>query len=114
MASLTLEQVFGVGSAQDATYLTIQKDSLIGLVPFAENTPDSILAAIVNTAWQIFEGVLTDENGIAVTDENGVPVTYDNHLYYGSGWVMFWGYTLPPGKINSIFLFSILEPYTPS
>ncbi|OYD96081.1 hypothetical protein CDG79_40420, partial [Nostoc sp. 'Peltigera membranacea cyanobiont' 232] len=106
MTLLKLAQVFGVNVVETSTTVTITKADLIGLTPNSSNTADSILAGIVNTAHQQYEGQLTDENGLSVIDENNIPITYDNHLYYSSTWVQFWGYLLSKNWINFCFLYS--------
>ncbi|MHC5825574.1 MAG: hypothetical protein ACYT04_59415 [Nostoc sp.] len=111
MTGLTLQQVFGSSATQNATTVTFLKSELLGLTPQVINTADSILAGIVNNAWQYFEGNLTDQNGIIISDESGNPVTYDNHYYYTVTWLQFWGYLLPLGKVNIVFLLSELSPY---
>lgn len=49
MAEPTVEQLFGVGTTQTATTLTIPKSGLtaLGLTPSATNTAESLLAAIL-------------------------------------------------------------------
>ncbi|BAT53774.1 hypothetical protein NOS3756_27370 [Nostoc sp. NIES-3756] len=44
---LTLEQVFGAGTTQDATSITILKANLPGLTAAANNTAESILTGIL-------------------------------------------------------------------
>ena len=112
MAVLTLEQIFGVGAVQDANTITIQKTGLTHLVSSVENSGSSIFAAIVNTAWMYFEGVVTDENFQAVTDETGQSIFYDNHLYYSDFWVQFYSYFLPTGKLDFCFLVSFISSYS--
>ncbi|MEH1783264.1 MAG: hypothetical protein V7L26_30075 [Nostoc sp.] len=111
MALLTLQQVFGSNATQNATTVTFLKGDLQGLTPQTVNTADSIFAGIVNNVWQQFEGSLTDQNGITVTDQGGTSVTYDNHLYYDTTKVQFWGYSFPSGEINSVFIISEIVPY---
>ncbi|MEH1779837.1 MAG: hypothetical protein V7L26_12115 [Nostoc sp.] len=110
MVNLTLAQCFGANVVETSTTITILKSDLFGLMLSANNTANSILAGIINTAHQQFEGDLTDQNGISVTDQNSANVAYDNHLYYSSTWVQFWGYLLPKGKIKSVFIISGIVP----
>ncbi|MEH1829529.1 MAG: hypothetical protein V7L22_30035 [Nostoc sp.] len=113
MTLLTLRQVFGANVVETSTTITIFKSDLLGLTPATSNTADSIFAAIINTAHEVFEGNLTDENALNVIDENSITITYDNHLYYSNTWVLFWGYLLPSNshRLNTVFIFSEIEPY---
>jgi len=111
---LTLQNVFGTNATQNATTVSFLKSDLLGLTVVANNDASSLLAAIVNTAHQNYEGNLTDQNGNSITDQNGNSITYDNRYYYTGTWLIFWGYLLPSGKLNSVFLASVLTPYTPS
>ncbi|MEH1786363.1 MAG: hypothetical protein V7L23_12450 [Nostoc sp.] len=111
MGLLTLQQVFGGNATQDATTITFLKSDLLGLTPQTVNTADSILAAIINTTHQQFEGNLTDPSGSNITDQNGVIVTYDNHLYYSATWVQFSGYYFPRNSLNCCFIYSQVQPY---
>ncbi len=111
MANLTLAQCFGENVVETSTTITILKSDLLGLIPSANNTADSIFAAIINTVHQQYEGELIDQNGVAITDQNGCALTYDNHLYFTSTWVQFWGYLFPKGYLNSCFLFSQVKAY---
>ncbi|MEH2371949.1 hypothetical protein [Nostoc sp.] len=111
MALLTIQELFGANVVETSTTITIYKANLLGLTPLLNNTADSLFAGIINTVHQQYEGQLTDENGLTVTDQNNIPVTYDNHLFYSSTWVQFWGYLFPKGKLNSCFLFSQVKPY---
>ena len=47
MAEVPLTDVLGVGATQDATTVTIQKSSLPGLTPAANNTAEAIFAGIL-------------------------------------------------------------------
>ncbi|HYX19068.1 MAG TPA: hypothetical protein VE944_32900 [Nostoc sp.] len=78
MQSLTLEQVFGGGASQNANNLIIQKSSLLRLTPQINNTPESLLAAILITAIANFQGIITDENNQAIIDENNQAIEFDN------------------------------------
>jgi hypothetical protein len=78
MESLSLTQLFGEGTTQTENTLVISKHSLFGLTPSTNNTPESLLAAILLTALQNFQGVITDENNQPITDENNQPMTFDN------------------------------------
>jgi hypothetical protein len=70
MQPLTLTQLFGEGAFQDANVLVIQKANLLRLTPNANNTGESLLAAILITALINFRGV--------ITDENNQPIAYNN------------------------------------
>jgi len=111
MALLTVQQTFGNSVSETASTITFLKSELLGLTPQANNTADSILAGIINTAHQAFEGTVTDQNGVNLIDQNGIPITYDNHLYYSATWLQFWGYLLPAGRIDSVFIISSVQPY---
>lgn len=50
MAEPTLQQVFGTGTTQDATTLTIPKAVLPGLTASANNTAESLLVGILLAA----------------------------------------------------------------
>jgi len=111
LANLTLAQCFGANVVETSTTITILKSDLLGLTPSGNNTADSIFAGIINNTHQQFEGNLTDQNGNNITDQNSTVVTYDNHLYYTSTWLQFWGYLFPKGGLNSCFLYSQITPY---
>jgi len=111
LTNLTLAQCFGANVVETSTTITILKSDLLGLMPSASNTADSIFAAIINTVHQPFEGGVTDQNGANLTDQNGINVTYDNHLYYTSAWVQFGGYYFPRNLLNTCFIYSQITPY---
>lgn len=111
MTLLTIQQLLGVNVVETSTTITICKTDLLGLTPLLNNTADSLFAGIINTVHQQYEGQVTDENGLTVTDQNGLALTYDNHLYYSSAWVQFWGYLFPQGYLNSCFIYSQISPY---
>ncbi|MBD2344174.1 hypothetical protein [Anabaena subtropica] len=50
MAEPTLEQVFGAGTTQDATTITILKSNLPGLTVSASNTAEALLTGILKRA----------------------------------------------------------------
>jgi hypothetical protein len=84
MAEPTLIEIFGVGATQNANEITILKNSLTGLTPSANNTPESLLAAIILKA----QTKLTQESQDAnpeqnITIENGISsiVTRNNQNY---------------------------------
>ncbi|MEH1906647.1 hypothetical protein [Nostoc sp.] len=111
MALLKLQELFGASVVETLATVTIQKADLLGLTALPVNTADSLLAAIINTVNQRYEGELTDQNGAFVVDEKSIPITYDNHLYYTTTWVQFWGFLFPPEKVNFCFLISEISPY---
>lgn len=80
--NLTLAQIFGEGASQTSTTVTIQKSALQGLVPSANNHAKAILAAIIKTAAQQFEGWLTDESGNVVLSPDNFSIDYDNSALY--------------------------------
>ncbi|MBN3882130.1 MAG: hypothetical protein HWQ44_03830 [Nostoc sp. JL34] len=47
MAELTLEQVFGPGTTQDASSITLLKSNMPGLTASSSNTAESLLVGIV-------------------------------------------------------------------
>lgn len=78
METLSLAQLFGEGAVQNENTLVIQKSSLLRLTPLANNTAESLITALLITALQNFQGILTDENNQPITDENNQPFTFDN------------------------------------
>lgn len=78
MESLSLVQLFGEGAFQDENILVIQKSSLLRLTPITDNTAESLLVAILITALQNFQGIITDENNQPIIDENNQSITFDN------------------------------------
>ena len=78
MESLSLVQIFGEGSFQDENVLVITKASLLKLISSANNTPESLLVAILITALANFQGIITDENNQPITDESNQAITFDN------------------------------------
>ncbi|QSJ18749.1 hypothetical protein JYQ62_08310 [Nostoc sp. UHCC 0702] len=78
MEQLSLTQIFGEGAFQDENILVIQKSSLLRLTPSPNNTAASLMAAIVITALDNFQGIITDENNQPITNENNQPITFDN------------------------------------
>jgi len=111
MALLKLQELFGVNVLETSTTIIVQKADLLGLTPLLVNTADSLIAGVINTAHQRFEGELIDENGLFVVDEKKIPITYDNHLYYTNTWVQFWVFLFPSEKVNFCFLVSELNVY---
>jgi hypothetical protein len=78
MESISLKGIFGDEVFQDETVIVIQKSSLLKLTPTTNNTGESLLAAILITALQNFEGSLTDSDNQPITDEFNQSITYDN------------------------------------
>lgn len=69
LKSLSLTQLFGDGAYQNASFLVIQKASLLRLTPLPINTAESLLVGIILTALTNFaKGVITDENNQCITD----------------------------------------------
>lgn len=90
MLNLTVEQVFGKGATQNSTTVIIQKSSLPGLTPKANNKATGLLVALLLQANQQFEGNLSDSQGIVVTDQNNHPLTYNNRELYEKLNLWFW------------------------
>ncbi|MBN3924002.1 hypothetical protein [Nostoc sp. NMS4] len=78
LQSLSLTQLFGEGTFQDASVLIIQKASLLRLSPSVNNAAESLLVAILITALNSFQGTITDENNQSISDENNQSITFDN------------------------------------
>jgi hypothetical protein len=74
MAEPTLSEVFGAGSSQNSTSLTIQKSDLavVGLTAGAGNTAESLLTAIVLLASRS----LTESNRASDTVNRNISVNY--------------------------------------
>lgn len=108
---LTLAQIFGEGATQDATTVTIQKSGLIGLVPTANNRAEEILAAIIKTVDQQFEGWLTDPNGNAVLSPDNFTIDYDNSGIYDLMGISQWETQFLDSIIRSNFLILSYSPY---
>jgi hypothetical protein len=79
---LTLEQLFGVNAVQDSQLFSINKADLPLLTPSANNTAESLLAALLLKAFENFQGQLTDPNANKITDPQGNSITYDNSKLY--------------------------------
>jgi hypothetical protein len=75
---LSLAQLFGEGAYQDASVLVIQKSDLLRLTPQANNTAESLLAAILITAYSAFSGTITTGDNQPITTEYGASLTFDN------------------------------------
>jgi len=106
---LTIKQLFGEGATQTTNYLIIKKADLRGLTRENNNRSEQLLAAIINTAIQPFEGYLASENGIKVTSENGEPIDYKNTWDFID---IFWWAPYPEkGKIISSAIIQLLEIY---
>jgi hypothetical protein len=106
---LTLSQLFGEGVTQTIDFLIIKKADLRGLTIENNNRSEQLLAAIVNSAIQPFEGYLEDENGVAITSETGEPIDYKNAYDLID---FFWWAPYPEkGKIVSSAILQILETY---
>ncbi len=58
----TLEQVFGVGTTQDATSITILKSNLPGLTASTSNSAESLLTGILKRASVNLTGTNRDSN----------------------------------------------------
>ncbi|MEH2302867.1 MAG: hypothetical protein V7K88_28795 [Nostoc sp.] len=106
-----MAQIFGEGATQDATTVTIQKSALIGLVPNVNNRAKEILAAIIKTVDQQFEGWLTDPAGNAVLSPGNLTIDYDNSGLYQLMGVEQWEVQVLVGKIRHNFLVFSYSPY---
>ncbi|MBN3924001.1 hypothetical protein [Nostoc sp. NMS4] len=62
MAEPTLTDVFGASATQTATTITITKADLSGLTPTSNNTPESLLTAIVLKAKTGLDKTTFDTN----------------------------------------------------
>ncbi|MFK0733479.1 MAG: hypothetical protein ACIWVG_20385 [Gloeotrichia echinulata HAB0833] len=73
MKTFTLQQLFGENASQSASTLTISKLDLaaVGLTPAANNTAESLLAAMILNLLKEFEGEVFD-----LVDSNGGKITY--------------------------------------
>lgn len=111
MQQLSLTQIFGVGASQDADVLIINKTSLKRLTPTANNTAESLLAAILLTALENFQGSITDENNQPITDETGQCITFDNSEVFEKLGLINWDAFFTKNgtalfQINQIIVFS--------
>lgn len=79
---LTLQQLFGVNAIQNSQILVITKSDLPLLTPFAGNTAESLLTAILLKVLENFSGTLTDEYSNPITDEYSNPIKYEQNDYY--------------------------------
>ncbi|QHG15808.1 hypothetical protein [Nostoc sp. ATCC 53789] len=90
---LSLADLFGEEATQDATVLVIQKSDLLRLTPQVNNTAESLLAAILVTAFSAFSDAITTEDDQSITTEDGFPLTFDNseafELIKIIGWTPF-------------------------
>jgi hypothetical protein len=76
MAEPTLQEIFGTNATQDANSLTISKADLvsIGLTAAAENTAESLLAAIVAKSQQTLTETNRENNSDqSIYIEDGLP-----------------------------------------
>lgn len=98
MAEPTLISVFGANAVQTATTLTITKADLTGLTASANNTGESLLAAIVITA----QTNLTTANRDTNPDQNiAIEQGYDQIAYRGTTAYYQATRTLTLQKINT-------------
>jgi hypothetical protein len=106
---LTLSQLFGEDATQTIDALIIKKVDLRGLTIENNNRSEQLLAAIVNTAIQPFEGYLASESGVLITSETGEPIDYKN--IYDFIDIFWWAPYPEKGKIVSSAILQILELY---
>ena len=109
--NLTLAQIFGEGASQTSTTVTIQKSALQGLVPSANNQAEAILAAIIKTAVQQFEGWLIDPSGNVVLSPDNLSIDYDNSALYDLITIKQWRIQVLNKKIRHNFLILTYLPY---
>lgn len=87
MAEPTLAQVFGANSSQTATQLIISKADLatVGLNPSSNNTPESLIVAIILLSKQYLQTSNQESNpDIQITiEDSGFPqiITRNNQRY---------------------------------
>jgi hypothetical protein len=86
MKTFALQEIFGGNASQTVTTLTISKVDLtaVGLTPTADNTAESLLAAIILNLLKELEGEVFD-----IVDSNGRKIIYssgdvfeDLHCFY--------------------------------
>ncbi|MEM9927179.1 MAG: hypothetical protein AAF915_26120 [Cyanobacteria bacterium P01_D01_bin.50] len=106
---ITLQDLFDEGSEQSERYLIINKSSL-KLTPKADNTAESLFAAIILKASSQYLGYLTDENDNFVTDLNGSKITFDNRTLFLETRLTYYARYLSPGIIRDVFEFIKIEP----
>lgn len=76
------ELLFGKGFYQDYNEIRIQKSSLSRLNPVANNSAQSILAALLLQALGTFHGYLENEKGEILQLDTGEPIEFDNSALY--------------------------------
>lgn len=107
MIELDVNHLFGGNYSQTDEEIIINKQSLRGL-DINVNNPQSLLAAIIHTANDVFVGNLELPDGEALTTENDEPISYDNsRLYFVS--INKWRIQSINGKARTDFLFSELK-----
>lgn len=72
---LTLQELFGEGSYQDAEKVVINKASLPSLIPSIANTAQSLFVALIEKARVNYHGQLSTGNDWLTID--GEPFEYD-------------------------------------
>lgn len=109
--NLTLAQIFGANAHQDADILIVRKTDLLDLLPQTSNTAESLLAAIIYSTSQHFQGSITTPSGEIITDSSGNPITYDNTLLYDALNVFQWQRVFVQQKIRDCFVVEELSIY---
>lgn len=104
MQNLTLQQLFGTNASQNATTITIKKSDFAGLTPGANNSAESLLAAILLLAANEFGGRLVDEADFAIVDETGETILYDQRGLYEKLNVGFWRRRYFEEKVMDTFI----------
>lgn len=107
MQNLTLQQLFGANVTQNEQSIIIRKSDLPKLTPSANNTAESLLAAILLQAWSEFEGLLMDETGESIGDETGEAIGYDQREFYEKLNVWFWQRQFIERKVLDTFVIDV-------
>lgn len=111
MTTTTLQNVFGANASQDLNYLHIDKTQLLTLVTSADNSAGSLLAAIIATAQQTYEGLIVDSSGYVLADSSGYALGYDSSDSFTDLSVNFFDWYLPTGEIDWCFLINFKKAY---
>jgi hypothetical protein len=106
---VVIKNLFGGLAEQNEQFLIINKADL-AINPTANNSAQSLLAAIILKASKQYIGMLTDENNAAVTDLNGNQVTFDNRSLFTQTSLTYYDRYLPTGIIRDVFEFLELVP----
>jgi hypothetical protein len=96
MAEPTLEQLFGVGTTQTATTLTIPKSGLlaVGLTASATNSAESLLAAILKlcqTELSPAKAAANPDQSLTISDSPASLVAVGSTLFYRKNIIISFG-----------------------